>query len=85
MRRGRKDYHEPWGWKAVCDICGIVYRGHELRKRWDNMMCCPADMEQRHPQDFIKGLADRQVPPFVRDQPDDLTFVVVSTTDGSNL
>jgi hypothetical protein len=71
---GSRDYHVPGGHKAVCDVCGFVYHGQELRKRWDGLMVCPADFEQRHPQDLIRGIIDRQTPPFIRDRPA-LTFV----------
>ena len=79
---GQKDYHSPWNHNAVCDVCGMKFKGNELRKRWDNLMVCDHDFEERHPQDFVKGIIDRQNPPYVRDMPE-LEFKVVTTTDGS--
>jgi hypothetical protein len=84
MKRGPKDYRIPWGHNAVCDVCGFKFKGHELRKRWDNLMCCPADWEQRHPQDFVRGIIDKQVPPYIRDQVEPV-YIVPAPTDGSNL
>lgn len=83
MRLGNKNYHEPWGHRAICDVCGFVFRGHELRLRWDNLRVCEADYEERHPQDLIKGRVDRQTPPFVRDVV--YTFAEETRTDGSEL
>lgn len=44
---------------AVCDECGVVYRMRELRKRWDGALVCPRDWEARHPQEQIRGVADK--------------------------
>jgi hypothetical protein len=47
-------------------------------------MCCPTDWEQRHPQDFVRGIIDKQVPPYIRDQVEPV-YIVPAPTDGSNL
>lgn len=65
----------PGTWKVVCDVCGFWYPSDKIRKRWDNLMVCHKDWEQRHPQDFIRGVKDDPTPPFVRpDPPDDFLF-----------
>jgi hypothetical protein len=39
-----------------------------LQKRWDGLMCCDEDWEIRQPQDFVKGQADHQIAPWIRDE-----------------
>jgi hypothetical protein len=58
-------------WKAICDVCGRLYKGSQLRARWDGMMVCKDDWEPRHPQDFVRGVADVQAPPWTRPEPAD--------------
>lgn len=61
-------------WLAICDVCGRQYKASYLRKRWDGLMVCSNDYEQRHPQDFVRGVKDTQVVPWVRDEVQD-TFI----------
>ena len=58
-------------WNAICDICGQKFKSSQLRKRWDGYMVCREDYEQRHPQDFLRSRADRQLTPWVRPEPTD--------------
>lgn len=53
-------------WKAQCDRCGFTYYASELRKEWTNLRVCSECYEPRNPQDFLKGKADRQAPPWSR-------------------
>jgi hypothetical protein len=48
-----------------------------LQKRWDGLMCCDDDWEIRQPQDFVKGQADHQIAPWLRDESSD-TFIPIS-------
>lgn len=59
-------------WKAVCDRCGFDFWASELRKEWTGLYVCSADWEPRHPQEFVKGRADRQNVPWSRPQPADV-------------
>ena len=34
-------------------------------------MVCPGDWETRHPQDFVRGIADYQAPPWTRPEAPD--------------
>lgn len=70
-------------WKAICDICGRVYLGSQLRKRWDGFMACPDDWEPRQPQDFVRGIVDTQVPPYVRPESND-SFIAFCTPENSS-
>lgn len=83
-------------WKCLCDICGREFLASELQKRWDGFMVCDSDYEPRHPQDFVRGVADYQAPPYTRPEPADqfvstgsndctALFYYVDTTVSSNL
>lgn len=84
MRRGPKDYRIPWGSNAIDDVSGFKFKRHELRRRWDGLMVDAANYEQRQPQDFVKGIIDRQVPSYVRDQVDPV-YIAMAPSDGSKL
>lgn len=57
-------------WKVVCDRCGFEFRNVQLRKEWTGLRVCGDCWEPRHPQDRLRGKADRQSPPWVRPQVD---------------
>ena len=59
-------------WRAVCDRCGMDRYSSELRLEWTGLRVCGDCWEPRHPQDYLKGKADRQAPPWTRpEQPID--------------
>lgn len=49
---------------VICDRSGFKVKASETRREWTNSVVRDEDFEQRHPQDLVKGLTDRQ---FVRD------------------
>ena len=57
-------------WNAVCDRCGFEFKNHELKKEWTGLRVCGKCFEVRHPQDFVRGKADRQAPAWVRPETD---------------
>jgi len=62
-------YQSNWsngGWITICDACGRKFKDSELRQRWDGLMVCSGDWEVRQPQDYVRGVADIQAPPYVR-------------------
>ena len=62
-------YKSNWangGWLVICDACGRKFKESELRQRWDGLMVCRGDWEVRQPQDYVRGVADIQAPPYVR-------------------
>jgi len=65
-------------WNAICDCCGRQYKGSQLQLRWDGLMVCSQDFEVRHPQDFVRGVADYQAPKWTRPESQD-TFVDVNS------
>ena len=51
--------------------------------RWDGLMVCSKDWEPRQPQDFVHGIADKQVPPFIRAEQSDY-FIPINYTQQPN-
>ena len=64
-------------WIADCDVCGRKYKASALSQRWDGLMCCDDDWEIRQPQDFVRGVPDTQIAPWLRPEPPDY-FIPVS-------
>jgi len=64
-------------WKAICESCGRIVKATELRQRWDGFMVDNRCWEPRQPQDFVRGIADYQAPPFTRPEQQDV-FVPVT-------
>jgi hypothetical protein len=58
--------HGPWG---ICDVCGFRYRLSSMRKRWDSLIVCDADFEERHPQEFVRAVRDKIVVYNARPEP----------------
>ena len=61
--------YDKGDWIADCDVCGRKYKASQLIKRWDGLMCCEDDWEIRQPQDFVRGVADTQIAPWLRPEP----------------
>lgn len=66
-------------WNAICESCGRKVKSSELQQRWDGLYVCSKDWEPRQPQDFVRGIADIQVPPWTRPEPEDV-FVPINYT-----
>lgn len=67
-------HHKNGEWLAICNVCGFQFHSSMLKKRWDGLMVCKDDWEERHPQDFVKGVKDDQSVPWTRTEPEDVTI-----------
>jgi len=56
--------------KGICDRCGFEFPLRELRKEWTGLRVCRADFDKRHPQEFVRGIADKQALPDPRPEPE---------------
>ncbi|RPJ57238.1 MAG: hypothetical protein EHM12_09405 [Dehalococcoidia bacterium] len=70
----KKNHFISGEWNVTCDVCSKKIKAHEARQRWDGFIVCPDDMEQRHPQDFVKAQTDKISVPFQRPIP---TYIFV--------
>ena len=69
------------GWKCICESCGRIVKAGELRQRWDGFMVDERCWEPRQPQDFVRGVADYQAPPFTRPEQADVFIPVTIVYD----
>ncbi len=85
-----RNYYVSGGWNVICDSCGKKIKASEAKQRWDGLIVCPEDFEQRQPQDFVKARADKITVPFTRPRPtDDFIYTqglwdVVGTADADD-
>jgi hypothetical protein len=80
-------YKSIWdngSWNVICDECGRKFKNSELQMRWDGLMVCSRDWEPRQPQDFVHGVADKQVPPFTRPEQSD-SFIIIPIPSNSSV
>jgi len=74
-------YYKRGSWNAWCARCGQKFKADQLRLEWDNLRVCPKCFEDRHPQDMVRGVEDRQgVPWAAPEQPD--IIAIDSPTQG---
>ena len=69
-------------WNALCDSCGRRFKASEMQKRWDGLMVCKEDFEQRHPSDFLRVSKEKIAVDWVRPNPPEETFLPSCTTQG---
>jgi hypothetical protein len=62
-------------WNALCDSCGRKFKAFDLQKRWDGLMVCQEDFEQRHPQDLLKVQREKIAVPWSRPYAAEDTFI----------
>jgi hypothetical protein len=63
--------YDKGNWKGICDACGRIVKASELQRRWDGFMVDERCWEPRQPQDFVRGVADYQAPPYTRPEQSD--------------
>jgi hypothetical protein len=69
------DSYIPGDWYLVCDECGLDFRRSDMRKRWDNAWVCEKDWEPKHPQEFVRGIAEKIRVPIARPVPEDNNMI----------
>lgn len=79
--RGSADYLKLGDWNAVCFVCGGKYKASELKKSWKGYWTCHQCWEPRHPQDFVRGIPDRQTVAWSQPVPA-YSYVNVCTIQG---
>lgn len=82
--KGRADYLELGDWNALCSMCGQKRKASMLIKNWQGQYRCPEHDEPRHPQDFVRGVADDTSVPWVQSVPTDtFSFTQPLVTEAS--
>lgn len=74
--KGVHDYLDLGTWDVSCAYCGRKRKASELvrdREFAFGLWCCPEHADERHPQDFARGVKDDMSVPFA--QPPVVNFV----------
>lgn len=58
--------------QAICDASGFKVPLKHLVKQWDGAMVDRRFVDKRNPQDFVRGVPDRQDLPFARPEAPDV-------------
>lgn len=59
-------------WNITCASCNRKIKASEARRRWDGLIVCQDDYEERHPLDFLKNRPDKIAVPFSSGNPSDV-------------
>jgi hypothetical protein len=69
----RNSGYKPGNHWVVCDVCGFDIRAADAMERWDGLIVCPEDYEERHPQDYVRVTKDTiAAQGYVRTEPTDI-------------
>lgn len=81
---GNADFYKDGSFNRICDRCGFKVKAENTRKEWNGAIVCKTHWDPRHPQDKIRGKADRQSVPNPRPDPDPV-FVTVNQITADDL
>ncbi|MEO1503120.1 MAG: hypothetical protein AAFU68_02725 [Pseudomonadota bacterium] len=56
-------------WKATCQRCGFHFHSGEMRQEWNGLRVCKYCYDPRQSQDFVRGRAENEAPPWVAAEP----------------
>lgn len=60
-------YYKKGDWNVICDRCGYERKASECRPTWEGYFVCEDTCwEPRQPQDFVRGVPDKQSVPIPR-------------------
>jgi hypothetical protein len=62
-----RNYFKSGEWNVWCMVCNRKIKSGEALKRWDGLIVCPDDYENRHPMDFLRTRQERISVPFTAD------------------
>lgn len=59
-----RNYFKSGEWNVWCMVCNRKIKSGDALKRWDGLIVCPEDFENRHPMDFLRTRQERITVPF---------------------
>src|ERR1700739_2061054 len=59
-----RNYFKNGEWNIWCMVCNRKIKSGEALKRWDGLLVCKEDYENRHPLDFLRARQERISVPF---------------------
>jgi hypothetical protein len=83
--------YDPGNFYRMCERTGFKVRASKTRKEWTGRIIRDKSWEERHPQDFVRGVSDPQVAPDARPRQVDpfigplQTTLSASVSAGSNI
>lgn len=72
-----KNYFKSGSWNVICAVCGVQYKSDQIRKRWDGLLVCSEDYENRNILDFTRVKPEMGSVPFSNPDPITDTFISV--------
>lgn len=66
---GRADYYADGDWNVQCYQCGFKGKASQMERNWQGYWVHPEHNEPRQTQDFVRGVPDNQIPPWVQPWP----------------
>lgn len=66
---------------GICDASGFKVPLSNLVKQWDGFMVDRRFVDRRNPQDFVRGVPDRQALPLTRPEAPDVFISTPVTPD----
>jgi len=70
-----KNYFQPGDWLAACSMCGRKRKASDLVRNWQGMWRCKSHNEERHPQDFVRGVREVITVPWAQPMTDITIYV----------
>ena len=61
----------PGDWYVWCDRTGMKVPASETVQQWDGQRVWNRVADERHPQDFVRGVREDNSVPFARPKPED--------------
>lgn len=77
-------HYKKGDWLYICDQCGTPKYGSKGMMQWNHLFVCPDCYEERHPQDFVRGMSDDTRVPVARPRSTDV-FLDVGDVTPENL
>lgn len=65
-------YYKSGSWNVICQVCGRKYKAEQIKKRWDGLLVCEEDYEERNILDFLRTQPERQDVPYQSNEPADV-------------
>jgi hypothetical protein len=75
MPSTKPTWYKFGSWNQFCQRCGKKTKAENITREWTGLLVCNVCLEERQPQDFVRGVPDDQSVPFTTSEPVD-TFVV---------
>jgi hypothetical protein len=66
---GRADFLLLGDWNVTCYQCGFKDKASRMVRNWQGYYVHPEHNEPRQTQDFVRGVPDNQIPPWVQPWP----------------